>query len=87
MQFTRFSREVHKHEEAVKKYLEDVEEVEAEKTEIETKINECDEKENSRTNNLQVARQQLVNALDERDALPDQLEGVDPDAEKALTVC
>jgi chromosome segregation ATPase len=87
MQLKRFSREIHKQEEAVKKYLEEVDEAEAEKAEIEARINECDDKENSRKNNLQVARQQLVNALDERDALPDQPDGVNLGEEKALGVC
>lgn len=70
----------------MKAYIESVDEKEAETKAMQDRIIECENRENDRKSNLQVSRQQHTNALDEREALPDHPEGVDPQEEKTLAV-
>ena len=82
----RLTKEVNKRNENVKSYLEDVDEKHSEMKEVERRIEECEERESARKNNLSAVRQQHTNALDEREALPAQPEGVDLEEEGSLIV-
>ena len=83
----KLSRQINKQGDEVTQYVESVDDKDLEKKSIENEIQTCEEKEDKRKRELQACRVQLEDILDERDHLPVNPEGFDPQEEKTLSVC